>query len=549
MKKKSLILMFALAGLIVSCNDAIDIEQPGDRTEASEVFTNYSDIQRGVSGIYALIPGESEVEFNSVFTDAVALGIANGGQGLISGEYGFLLEPGTDFAISTWGRYYSMINRINRILGSTEELIQNNPSAEALPNLNRSKVELLVLRAYSNLKLFAYYTPDYTNPSGPSIMKLDFVPDGDFSKVIGRSTVAEIKDFILQDLNEAQDLINSGVISNFGDNIYVTPALIPALKTKLYSYVGDYSNVVLSGKETLLNPGTQISQATAYETYFSGATIPSEIIFQLKRVRGNASVAEAWYSRSVSLRGQAFYEMGRSLYNELDKLDPNSTGKGFKEIITIGDNDVEVDVVRNDVRFKVNVQGESKIALNYESLPQAQYVENDVLLIGKYPGKPNESLPLQNNIPIMRSADIYLTIAEARAAEGKIVSNATTNQALYADGQNLETVEGILYFIRVNRSYTRNTAVHVPVSTPQSAWKAILEERRVEFAFEGHRYLDMKRLGAKAGSPGFQRYSKDALINGTQAGLPVTDHRMTLPIPTTELNSNSIIRGQQNPGY
>ena len=197
----------------------------------------------------------------------------------------------------------------------------------------------------------------------------------------------------------------------------------------------------------------------------------------------------------------------------------------------------------------MNVLAGSTVDPNYASLSQSEYVSKDVLLIGKYKGRRAQSLPLQNNIPIFRSADIYLSMAEARAAQGKFSANSTDLDEILEQGQNGESVEGIIYFLRFKRSFDYNGISMPSITNAQSAWKAILDERRVEFAFEGHRYLDMKRLGAKAGSPGFQRYSKDAVVNGTTAGLPVTDHRMTLPIPTSELNSNPIIKGQQNPGY
>lgn len=542
--------MLALAGLFSSCNDAIDINQPGQVVDPAEIYRTPKDIGRGVLGIYDLLPGESEIQFASVFTDEVGIGIANGGQGLISGEYSFLMQPGTGFASSTWGGYYRVINQINRILKSNEDLMVNASPAD-LTLLKDHKAQLLVLRAYANYKLFAYFTPDYTNPSGLSIMKLDFMQTDDYSKVIGRSTVNEIKNFILDDLLEAE--------ANFtqpqSSSIFVSQGFVDGIRTKLYALVGDYPNVLTSAQAVLSTPRNQMGSAQDFLDYFysNNTDISKEIIFQLQRVRGDASVAGAWYSASVGSNGSPFYEIGRSLYNEFDKLDPANTNK-------------QVNVSRNDVRYTVNVlylnqpgaianvedkqryRGSYAMS-NYESLSQAEYMEKDKLFIGKYLGKRSENLPLQNNIPIMRSADIYLAIAEARAALGEINSTATTINSLYTDGQNGNSVEGILFYLKANRSLDRSVLVReAPFTNAQSAWKAILDARRVEFAFEGHRYLDMKRLGVKAGSNGFERYSKDCVINSA-CNLPATSYKLTLPIPTSELNSNSIIKGQQNPGY
>src|SRR5690606_18211045 len=112
----------------------------------------------------------------------------------------------------------------------------------------------------------------------------------------------------------------------------------------------------------------------------------------------------------------------------------------------------------------------------------------------------------------------------------------------------------ILYTLRYNRWTPAKdgnvSGISMPTITDaQSAWKAILNERRVELAFEGARYLDMKRIGAKAGSEGFTRYAKDCQINGA-CNLPVSSYKMTLPIPVGEMNGNAVLTADsQNPGY
>lgn len=534
MRKKGILLMFALAGLLVSCNDAIDIKQDGEISDVYEVFRNTADVKRGLSGIYTSLPGESEVEFVSVFTDEVSIGGNNGGQGLIGGEYGFFMQPGNDFANSTWSSYYSIINRVNRLLKVADELVANGSAVAS--EMNNVKAELHGLRAYANYKLFAYYTPDYTNPSGLSIMKLDYVPDtNDLTTAIGRSTVGVIKNFIVEDVDKAI-VLRTG--SWEGAN-YVNEAMLRAVKVKLYSMTGDYANVLTEGNAILADSNFRLSNANEFSTMFGtlktvGDIEPSsEMIFKLKRVVGNGGqIAAAWYSSRVSNQGSYFYEMGRSLYNELDKLDPANTGSDYT-------------VNRNDVRYKAYLDADTKVATNYASLSQAEFVSKDVLLIGKYQGTNATGALLQNDVPVFRTADIYLAMAEALASQNELLGSSNNLDDLIND---LTSVQGIIATIRFNRSNNASQVVLPAITTVQSAWKAILDERRIELAFEGQRYLDMKRIGAKAGSNGFERYSKDCIVNAA-CNLPVNSFKMTLPIPTSELNSNPIIRGQQNPGY
>jgi len=76
---------------------------------------------------------------------------------------------------------------------------------------------------------------------------------------------------------------------------------------------------------------------------------------------------------------------------------------------------------------------------------------------------------------------------------------------------------------------------------------AILEQRRIELAFEGHRFFDLKRLGVA-----ITRSNNGDIIDGSgnrpqELVLPAGDFRFQFPIPQAELNANANI--EQNPGY
>jgi hypothetical protein len=73
----------------------------------------------------------------------------------------------------------------------------------------------------------------------------------------------------------------------------------------------------------------------------------------------------------------------------------------------------------------------------------------------------------------------------------------------------------------------------------------ILDERRLEFLFEGHRWVDLKRMGDRGG----RALDRDARECDFLAGctLANSDYRFTLPIPVSELTANQA--AQQNPNY
>lgn len=129
---------------------------------------------------------------------------------------------------------------------------------------------------------------------------------------------------------------------------------------------------------------------------------------------------------------------------------------------------------------------------------------------------------------VIRVAEVWLNLAESLANLGK---NAEALTAL----NNL----------RKNR-YTDFDAGNF--SESGNALKTAIDlERRLEFAFEGHRLFDLKRKGN-----GISRSSRGDKADGTGTparflSLAATDYRLQLPLPSNELRVNSNI--QQNPNY
>jgi starch-binding outer membrane protein, SusD/RagB family len=118
--------------------------------------------------------------------------------------------------------------------------------------------------------------------------------------------------------------------------------------------------------------------------------------------------------------------------------------------------------------------------------------------------------PGTDNIPVMRLAEQYLIRAEANAR-----LNATT-ATIHAD-------------INVVRTRAGLPALAATVTTQQALLDAILQERRVEFAFEGFRFMDLRRHGK------------------AQALLGIAAEKLLWPVPQSERDVNPNL--QQNPGY
>lgn len=529
--KKIIYSVLALSAIVTSCQDAYEIDQPGYVSEETQVFNDNASIQRGINAIYNIIPAETEISFGSIFTDEVGLGINNSGAGINDGSFNFVLESGNEDAATIWSSNYSMINRINRMLSAIDVMVAaNHPDTS---ELQKSKAELLVLRAYANTKLFAYFTPDYTDPTGLSVLKLDFTQTDDYSVLLPRATVAEMVAFIEKDIQDARTLrYNAEEYNAPGKmNSYVTKALADAILVNLYSMTENYAGVI-ENAEKIINGGWNALTTGGnilYAFYDSGLEGNPEIIFRKKlEITQGGGVANIWFTNRPNISGSINFEIGRSLYNEIDKLDMSNVNK------------VD-DSIRKDIRYALNVHSDSEVKTNYSNLTYDQYIQNDLLLVGKYLGR--DQAIMQNDIMLVRFSDVLLALAEARANQGALTGGLE-------DG-NFSTVESIIYNLRKARinnlefpELTEPESMPT-ITTQQSAWKAILNERRVELAFEGKRYLDVKRLGIKA-DQGFERDSQDCVRNSA-CYLAPDSYKMTLPIPRLEIRANPNI--VQNPGY
>ncbi|HLL94841.1 MAG TPA: RagB/SusD family nutrient uptake outer membrane protein [Spirosoma sp.] len=122
-----------------------------------------------------------------------------------------------------------------------------------------------------------------------------------------------------------------------------------------------------------------------------------------------------------------------------------------------------------------------------------------------------------NNIVLIRLAEMYLIRAEARAQLGR-QAGAT----------------GAVADLNVLR--TRAKAAAITTTVQADVLLAVERERVYELAFEGHRWYDLVRTGrAQAVMSAFS---------------PNWNSRYELwPIPQSEIQQNPTLSGQQNPGY
>lgn len=154
---------------------------------------------------------------------------------------------------------------------------------------------------------------------------------------------------------------------------------------------------------------------------------------------------------------------------------------------------------------------------------------SDILFnhIAKYFGRETGSLNVVDT-KVLRWAEVYLNRAEAYAAKGM-------------DAEALADLD-----VLRSQRYTDFASGN---ETGQALKDAIQLERRLELAFEGHRFFDLKRQGLPVERANFGDYADGTGVTlpADALTLPADDPRFQLPLPQAELNANPNMT--QNPGY
>lgn len=499
MKNISKLLIFGFGALLFSCNDAIDIKQPG-RLDADAAFETVDDLQAGLFGTLNTFDTTSDIAFGSVFTDELSIGFDSGGQGFA--DYGFVLNAGSPAAAVFWTRGYRQINSATRLIEASKLI---TPEAGDVERFNDIVGQAYALRAFAHFELLSYFSTDLTDDNALGVIAVDFVPSVD-QKLL-RNTNGEVFALINSDLDQASNLLD-----NSFDPVYVSKDFVTALRARIAIFRGNYPEAATLAQQLVSK--YPLANRAEYEGIFNDVD-NTEIIFKLERTLNDSydgqgatgSIAAGGWAGArfafvdATLDGSPYFEMGRSLFNLLDP---------------------------DDIRYDVNVAPTSVIDPDYQNSPDPS--ESDKLVIQKYPG--SEGQPLLNDLKVFRSSEMLLILAEARADAGSF--NGATNSTASA--------------IKQLRDARFVTPQPLPVYANQTeAFAAVLNERRIELAFEGFRYKDLKRLGERA-NQGVLKDPVDCEFNGA-CTLSPTDFRFTMPLPIVEFNANPGLREQQNPGY
>ncbi|WP_417885108.1 RagB/SusD family nutrient uptake outer membrane protein [Zunongwangia sp.] len=149
---------------------------------------------------------------------------------------------------------------------------------------------------------------------------------------------------------------------------------------------------------------------------------------------------------------------------------------------------------------------------------------NNYNAIGKFLGEPGQ-VNGRVDTKVLRVAEVILNKAEAQ----------------YRLGQEADAL------VTLNALRDARLSSYTGGEIGSALLEEILRQRRIELAFEGHRFFDLKRLGLPV-----ERSNNGDIIDGTgtppeKLSLPANNFRFQFPIPQDEINANPNM--EQNPDY
>lgn len=277
--------------------------------------------------------------------------------------------------------------------------------------------------------------------------------------------------------------IADGLITNTNVTL-PTKRFVNFVKAKTYFLTNNYS-AALTAASLIIDEADSpltLSSGSNYQDMFANDS-NGEIIFKRFRTQNEGFAGGIWYFTGT---GGVFMEMSNKMFLSLP---PTA--------------DVRRDVLFDEPSF---------------------IADNTKLLINKYPGR--NGIPFFNDDKVIRLSELFLIKAECQARLSQFSDAVVTlNEIRTARGAELIDPATVTTFL--------------------NAANTILAERFIELGYEGHRYVDIKRL-RNVTNVGIVRNSSDC-GGGVPCDLAVSDHRFTLPIPTREMDQNPNM--VQNPGY
>ena len=485
--------------LIAGCSKSFLNQEPEASLLGANFWKTESDLKQGVVGAYASLRdmgGFSYWVFGEMRSDNTTFQYNAPQRGQENREFvdQFLLTPDNILLRDFWSASYAGIARCNDVLDNVNKITMSDQSK------NQATGEVKLLRAFHYFNLVRQF--------GGVPLRLAVTNSPGNASSIGRAAIDEVYTQIIADLNDAAALLPSVSEYAAADKGRVTKGTANALLGEVYLTRKSYADAL-----TALRKVTGYSLLPVYANIFAPAN------------KNNAeSIFEIQYLGSVpNLSSNFMYQFAPFNSGTIVTQDPgtnlsftsgwNTPTKDLIDAYETGD-------VRKDVSLAVGFQdGATFVNAPYIKKYNYGFVQ---------PGQTNVSFP------IIRYADVLLMIAEC-----------LNEQAFAANGEAFTLLNQVRSRAQLPAKTSGNATPALNVTTQATFRDAIFQERKVELAFENHRWYDLVRSGNAVTVMNAHGQREKALHpNNPAASYQVTTNNLLLPIPQREVTLDKL---PQNP--
>jgi len=491
MKKSFSIILFGLL-LLAGCSESFLDKQPEDTLAPGIFFKTPADIKAGLMGVYQPF----QALYNHGGLSAPLEQMSDDGTNPFAVNYYNSFFKDNTHSLSTyWNGFFKIIVNANNIIEIIDAFVPKTEADAAVVKAYRG--EACFLRALSYFNLVRLYG------DVPMVTKKWTDPGAAFG--IGRTPVNEIyTKVIIPDLEYAfENCYAKGDAALSSRPAAATKGAALTILGKVYLTMNDHANAAATLKKLIVDKaaGTKHDLLADYsKIWLATNKFNAESIFEI-----NFNVAAgvpSYFYRNMSSVGFNLWKVTTS----------SCQFAGSKNLMD------EFVAYQEWTRYKVSVDS-------------GWHATNNLITPIPLKLMPPLNMDLQKidkigsdyNYMVTRYADALLMYAEALMVLGqKDAAAGYVNQV-------------------------RTRAKMAPITAADLNIDRILHERRMELAFEGHRYWDRVRTGKAV-----EYLSRDLMSNvdyefRVLRSDPVPEYQLLLPIPVGEIEKDPTLT--QNPGY
>ncbi|MHA4739803.1 RagB/SusD family nutrient uptake outer membrane protein [Dyadobacter sp. MSC1_007] len=505
--KRYILATFLIASSLSCKEDFIDL-QPISDMNAGNFYKTEQDMNQAVMSPYSSLRdlyNQLYIYTGEIRSDNTTFSWVPGSSKDMTSidNFGDVLLSDNQNILNLWNRSYVTILRSNIVLDKIDAVTFRDEKVKS-----QYKAEARFLRALVYFWLVRVYG---------DVPKVDKQLSVQEAYTLGRTSTEEIYNFIVEDLKFAEDNLPASYAT--ADKGRVTMGGAKAMLAKVYMTMAGYP----------LKKGAShyaLAEAKALEVINNPlySLVPDyKSIFDVKNENNAESLFEVQYKKG----GPVPIITGSPWSNDFAPRFSN------KEVIPVGDKSgfnaptpsMSAAYEKGDPRKAISM------ADGYVSDPGGKQI-NEKYVRKYYDVSFSVAPDNDNNWIELRLADIYLLYSEALVRQGKQQSTA------------------LLYLNKI-RQRARNSAGagagalpdYAPFTSDADFLLAIEKERRVELAFENHRWFDLVRT-ERAKAVMSQEQKEQNGFNPTTW----SDNMLLFPIPLQVIQSNPE-KIRQNPGY